>query len=153
MAAGGAGRSSLIEIARFVDLSAATLHDILALRAQVFVVEQHCAYLDIDGRDAEPETLHLFVRRERGIEAYARLLTQADGTRKIGRVVAAPSARGTGVAAGVVRAALEQCGAAEAVVLDAQAPLVPWYGDLGFTVAGDEFLEDGIPHVPMRLSR
>jgi ElaA protein len=39
------------------------------------------------------------------------------------------------------------------VVLDAQTPLAGWYATLGFTADGDEFLEDGIPHTPMRLSR
>ena len=141
-----------VEIARFVDLSAATLYEILALRAEVFVVEQQCAYLDVDGRDTEPTTLHLFVQGDRGLRAYARVLSESGGTRKIGRVVASPAARGTGVAADVVREALCQCGDAD-VVLDAQAPLAGWYQQFGFAVAGEEFLEDGIPHLPMQRIR
>jgi ElaA protein len=148
-----------VEIARFVDLSAATLYEILELRARVFVVEQECAYLDVDGRDVEPDTLHLFARADaprdashRAIRAYARVLREHDGARKIGRVVAAPEARGSGVAADVMRAALAQCGDDE-VVLDAQAPLAGWYGAFGFAIDGEEFLEDGIPHLPMRLAR
>jgi ElaA protein len=141
-----------VEIARFVDLSAATLYEILTLRAQVFVVEQACAYLDVDGRDVEPDTLHLFVRGDDGVRAYARVLRQPDGTRKIGRVVAATAARGSGVAAEVMAAALAQCGDGE-VVLDAQAPLANWYAAFGFVPDGAEFLEDDIPHLPMRLVR
>ncbi len=141
-----------IEIARFTDLSAATLYEILALRAQVFVVEQECAYLDVDGRDREDGTLHVWTSGATGtgaIAAYLRVLVEPGGARKIGRVVAAPAARGTGVATALLRAALDQCGDAD-VVLDAQAPLVAWYETFGFAVAGEPFLEDGIPHVPMR---
>ncbi|HEY3830677.1 MAG TPA: GNAT family N-acetyltransferase [Acidimicrobiia bacterium] len=140
-----------VEIARFRDLSAATLYEILALRAQVFVVEQACAYLDVDGRDIEPGTLHLFARAgdDGALLAYLRILEEPGNVRKIGRVVAAPAARGTGVAGDVMRVALAQCGPAE-VVLDAQAPLAPWYGAFGFVAAGPEFLEDDIPHIPMR---
>jgi ElaA protein len=141
-----------VELARFVDLSAATLYDILRLRAEVFVVEQTCAYLDVDGRDTEPDTLHLFVRGDHGVHAYARVLRQPDGARKIGRVVAAPAARGSGVAAEVMAAALAQCGDDD-VVLDAQAPLANWYAAFGFVPDGPEFLEDDIPHLPMRLAR
>jgi ElaA protein len=143
-----------IEIARFVDLSAATLYEILALRAQVFVVEQECAYLDVDGRDVEPGTLHLFVRDagDASVSAYLRILTELNDVRKIGRVVTAAPARGSGVAGALMREALRQCGAAEAL-LDAQSPLVAWYEAFGFTVAGTEFLEDGIKHVPMRLGK
>ena len=143
-----------VEIARFRDLAAATLYEILELRAQVFVVEQACAYLDVDGRDTEPGTLHLFVRDgdRGGLLAYLRILEEAGDVRKIGRVVAAPVARGTGAAGDVMRAALAQCGSAE-VVLDAQAPLAGWYEAFGFVAAGPEFLEDDIPHIPMRLHR
>jgi ElaA protein len=145
------------EVARFVDLSAATLYEILALRAQVFVVEQACAYLDVDGRDREPGTLHVFVRdrrsRDGGVVAYLRILREPDGTRKIGRVVATPAVRGVGVAGALMHEALAHVGREEDVVLDAQAPLAGWYAAFGFEVAGAEFLEDGIPHVPMRRVR
>lgn len=141
-----------IEIARFVDLAAATLYEILALRAEVFVVEQACAYLDIDGRDTETTTLHLFVRdddQRDTVVAYLRVLCEPDGTRKIGRVVTAPGARSRGLAAKLVTEAVAQAASAD-VVIDAQAQLEQWYAGFGFVVDGEPFLEDGIAHVPMR---
>ena len=78
------------------DLDARQLHDILALRAQVFVVEQQCAYLDVDGLDLLPTTRHLWAT---DLAAYARLLgptpDDADGAAHIGRVIVSPTARGT----------------------------------------------------------
>ncbi len=140
-----------IEIARFVDLSASTLHDILALRAEVFVVEQACAYLDIDGRDTAADTLHLFVRDDElgTVASYLRVLCESDGTRKIGRVVTAPGARRRGLAAALITEALTQS-APGPVVIDAQAQLEQWYAGFGFVVDGEPFLEDDIRHVPMR---
>ena len=75
-------------------------------------------------------------------------------TWRIGRVVLARAARGRGLADGLIEAALEHCRSADPardVVLDAQSPLAGWYAGFGFAVDGAEFLEDGIPHIPMRL--
>ena len=36
------------------------------------------------------------------------------------------------------------------VVMDAQSALRAWYERFGFEVTGSEFLDDGIPHLPMR---
>jgi len=65
-------------------------------------------------------------------------------------VVTAPAARGRGVAAALVAAALDQVVAGQPVVLDAQAHLAGFYARFGFSAAGPEFFEDGIPHLPMR---
>jgi len=74
-------------VASFADLSARTLHDLLRLRVDVFVVEQACAYPEIDGRDVEPDTRHLWFARDGVPVAYLRLLTEPDPTGKPGDVV------------------------------------------------------------------
>jgi ElaA protein len=127
-----------------------TLYALLRLRSEVFVVEQDCPYLDLDGRDLSPATLHLWTEDEAGSPtAIVRVLTEGDGRRRIGRVVTRPDARGRGLARRLVRAALEEVGPVE-TVLDAQSHLRAFYEDLGYEVAGEEFVEDGIPHLPMR---
>lgn len=130
----------------FGELTAHELHDILALRVAVFVVEQACPYAEIDGRDTEPGTRHIWLA-DPGVRAYLRVLDDGDA-RRIGRVVTAPAARGGGLAARLVDHATATT--AGPWVLDAQAHLEPWYLARGFSVAGPAFVEDGIAHVPMR---
>jgi ElaA protein len=130
------------------ELDARTLYRILALRSEVFVVEQECVYLDLDGRDLEPDARQLWIERDGAVVATLRLLRDGDCAR-IGRVVTAPTARGGGVAAALMQRAIELAGAVD-IVLDAQAHLADWYGRLGFVRDGAQFVEDGIPHVPMR---
>lgn len=134
----------------FAELSTSELHDLLRLRCDVFVVEQDCAYHELDGRDPEPGTGHHWIEADGAIAAYARTLAEPDGATRIGRVVTAPAHRGAGLAAALVAALVERFGVGE-VVLDAQSHLAAWYEHLGFAITGDEFVEDGIPHVPMRL--
>ena len=131
----------------FDRLSASRLHDILRLRVDVFVVEQDCPYPELDGRDPEPATRHLWIDDADGIAAYARLLDDGDG-RRLGRVVTRADARGAGLAARLVEHAVTT--STGPWMLDAQAHVADWYEARGFTVAGPEFVEDGIPHVPMR---
>ena len=139
----------LVQAAAFADLDPATAYRLWALRQAVFVVEQDCPYQDMDGRDMEPATVHLWVCDEEDAPiGTVRLLDDGDHAR-IGRVVVDRAHRGRGVAAALMEAALEQVGE-RACVLDAQAHLEHWYGRFGFAADGPEFLEDGIPHVPMR---
>jgi ElaA protein len=137
-----------VEPLSFADLDAATAYAIWRLRQDVFVVEQECPYPDLDGRDTEPGTVHVVMRDGDDVIGYARVLDDG-GEWRIGRVVLAPAARGRGLADRLMTAALEAC-PARPVVLDAQSPLVGWYAGFGFAVDGEEFLEDGIPHAPMR---
>lgn len=136
-------------VKRFDELDTATLYAILRLRAEVFVVEQECAFNDLDGRDDEPATRHVIVRRDGEVVAYLRLLEERDGSARVGRVVTARSARGQRLGDAVMDAALAELDG-RTVVLDAQSRLVGWYERLGFVVSGPEFVEDGILHTPMR---
>jgi ElaA protein len=141
----------ILYVATAVELDAATLYALLRLRLDVFVVEQRCAYPELDGRDLEPGTRHLWLARHREQpQAYLRLLTENDGSTRIGRICSAVPARGQGLATRLVRAAVDLCPAGGPIILHAQSYLVGYYRRLGFAPAGPEYLDDGIPHTPMR---
>ena len=135
--------------ALLTELDPGTLYRILALRTDVFVVEQNCPYPELDGRDLEPDARQLWVERDDAVIATLRLLRDADGSARIGRVATATAARGDGLAARLMGRALELA-AGRTVVLDAQSHLAGWYARFGFEADGPEYVEDGIPHVPMR---
>jgi ElaA protein len=138
-----------VRVASFAELDAPTLYGLLRLRVDVFVVEQRCAYPELDGRDLEPETRHLWIEGDDGAPlAYLRVLRDPDGAARIGRVVTAPHARGRGLAAALMAAALRVVGD-RASRLDAQTPVAGFYARFGYRVAGEEYLDEGIPHVPM----
>jgi ElaA protein len=135
----------------FDDLDARTAYAVWRLRQRVFVVEQECPYPDLDGRDLEDGTRHVLLQDDGGVVGYARVLDEGEEWR-IGRVVLAPEARGRGLADQLLERALQVC-PDRPVVMDAQTPLRAWYEGYGFEVVGPEFLDDGIPHLPMRLRR
>jgi ElaA protein len=137
-----------LHAASFAELDAATLYALLKLRVDVFVVEQRCPYPELDGRDTEPSTVHCWLAQAGAPVGYLRLLSEPDGTARIGRVAVARHARGAGLAGRLMAAALARVGDRDCV-LDAQSPLVGFYTRLGFVVTGAEFIEDGIPHFPM----
>ncbi len=117
------------------------------------MVEQRCPYPELDGRDLEPGTCHFWLAPDgdrTDPHSYLRLLREPDGSARIGRVCTAPKARGTGLSAQLVTAALGLVGPYTTYVLDAQSYLVDFYVGFGFTPTGPEFLDEGIPHVPMR---
>ncbi|MHC8290217.1 GNAT family N-acetyltransferase [Pseudomonas sp. XS1P51] len=137
------------------DLGKEQLYAILQLRAEVFVVEQKCVYQDVDGQDLEGDTCHLMAWDGDRLVAYLRLLDPElqGGDVVIGRVITAPEARGKGLGHELISQALKQ---AEKrwpevpIYLSAQAHLQGYYGRYGFVVAGEEYLEDDIPHIGMR---
>ncbi len=136
---------------RVEDLDPAVLYAVLKLRVDVFVVEQECAYPELDGRDLEPgAVLHWATDPDGGVAGTLRVLRDPTGDARIGRVATAPSARGAGLAAQLMAAAVASVEPGVDIVLDAQSHLAGWYARFGFAVDGPEFVEDGIPHVPMR---
>ena len=134
--------------ASFADLDAATLYALLRLRVDVFVVEQECAYPELDGRDTEPTTRHVWLEDDRGPAAYLRILADPDEVARIGRVVVRADARGRKLPGQLMETALAEIGD-RASVLSAQAHLADFYRRFGFVPTGPEFIEDGIPHLPM----
>ncbi|HGM5581635.1 TPA: GNAT family N-acetyltransferase [Pseudomonas putida] len=137
------------------DLGKEHLYAILQLRTEVFVVEQRCAYQEVDGQDLVGDTLHLMGWQEGKLIAYLRLLDpQAhNGDVVIGRVVTSPAARGGGLGHQLLLKGLEcaeHCWPSMPIYLSAQAHLQPYYARHGFVAVGDEYLEDDIPHIGMR---
>lgn len=134
---------------RFAELTPTELYGLLKLRVDVFVVEQACPYPELDGRDTEPGTLHVWVPGEDGeVLSCIRVLENGED-RAIGRVATAAGARGRGLSAQLVARGLELC-AGRTVDIGAQAYLESWYARFGFVRSGEDYVEDGIPHLPMR---
>jgi len=133
----------------FEELSREELYAILRLRSEVFVVEQECAYQDLDGLDRG--AVHLLGVEESELVAYARWCREGELVR-LGRIVTSPRVRGRGHGRRLVTEALRRIvdlhrGAR--VLIHAQAHLEGFYCELGFERRGEGFEEDGIPHVAM----
>lgn len=141
-----------LHIKSFSQLSTRELFEILKLRCAVFVVEQNCPYQDID--DIDLDALHVFYEENGEIVSYLRVFYPQGETdcARIGRVISAK--RGIGMGAKVltagISAAKEQL-VAKKIFIEAQTYAIGFYEKAGFSVCGEEFLEDGIPHVPMLL--
>ncbi|HEY5854126.1 MAG TPA: GNAT family N-acetyltransferase [Aldersonia sp.] len=133
------------------DLTPSQLYALLELRVEVFVVEQKCAYPELDGRDLEPETRHFWLESDGDVIGTLRLLEEHDDgkTFRIGRLCTRKDVRGEGHTSRLLQAALAEVGN-KPCVLHAQSYLVDMYAKHGFKVTGDEYLLDGIPHVPMQ---
>jgi ElaA protein len=138
---------------RWSDLTAETLYEILALRQEVFVVEQKCPYADIDGRD---QTAWLVVGHaaDGRLIAYLRILEPGRGSEGpvMGRVIVRTGERGHGVGRSLMQEGLRYVATlfpGRPVRLSAQAYLQGFYESLGFVQIGGFHLEDGIPHVDM----
>ena len=136
-----------VSVAPLDELDPRTLYRILQLRSRVFVVEQQCIFLDTDGRDLDPGVLQLWVEERGEVVACARLVSRAAGD-ELGRIVVAPEARSRGLGEALVRKALEL--GRPPLYLKAQSRLREWYERLGFDAYGAEFMDDGVPHLPMR---
>lgn len=141
-----------LTVKRFDELTLDELYDIMALRVSVFVVEQHCPYLDPDGADRH--ALHVFFRDETGIQAYLRVLEAGVNFPQvsIGRVISVRRRMGIGsrlLEAGITAARERLC--AGQIYIEAQTYAIPFYEAKGFRQVSEEFLEDGIPHVGMLL--
>ena len=138
--------------APFAELTPHQVYGLLRLRVDVFVVEQECPYPELDGRDVEPTTLHLWFEADgpQGPEVAATIrLLDDGGSRAIGRVATAAGFRGQGLAARLIQEGIALCSPLP-ITLGAQAHLESWYERFGFRRSGPSYVEDGIPHVPMR---
>jgi ElaA protein len=136
----------------FDALSPGELYALLALRSDVFVVEQNCVYLDTDGLDSV--ALHLWLPGTPHALAVARLLPPGScyAEASIGRVATAGRVRRTGLGRALFQRALDEVAQRwpGPVRIMAQSYLTKFYAEFGFLIQGDEFLEDGIPHFYMR---
>lgn len=138
----------------FDALSLTDLYAAMRLRQEVFVVEQDCPYLDADGQDAACH--HLLGWDGDALVAYVRVFPPGATDHPevvVGRVVVSGTRRAEGHGRAVMRAAhrcAESTWGPQPFWLSAQAHLADWYGRLGYAICGEGYLEDGIPHVPMR---
>lgn len=130
------------------DLDAARLYELLSLRVDVFVVEQKCAYAELDGKDLLPGTTHFWVAGDDGVLGCLRVLEDG-GQWRIGRVCTRRDVRGEGVGARLTAAALDHLGPVD-VVLSSQRYATGFYARFGFAAEGEPYDEDGIPHITMR---
>ncbi|MBR0215999.1 MAG: GNAT family N-acetyltransferase [Clostridia bacterium] len=134
----------------FHELTVDELYEILKARSAIFVVEQNCAYQDIDGRDAE--SLHMFYEEDGKVLCYLRAFEPSPRTAQIGRVLTVH--HGTGLGGKLLKKGIEvvrKTMQPERILLEAQSYATGYYAREGFQVTSVEFLEDGIPHVWMTL--
>lgn len=141
----------------FEELDPFTLYAILKLRSEVFVVEQNCVYLDLDDKDQGSH--HLYGLCGEDLVAYARILPPGlsyEQMSSIGRVVSSPAYRRTGAGRKLMTEAISMTRTlypGQDIKIGAQLYLLDFYASFGFQPAGDTYLEDGIPHIPMILSK
>lgn len=133
----------------FAELSSLDLFEIYHARTAVFVVEQNCAYQEVDDKDLQ--ALHFFAKNANNLTAYCRLIPADDGVH-IGRVLVVNQFRGTGLAKELVQKAIAYCREhfpAQPIHAQAQSYLQAFYEGFGFKAVSAVYLEDGIPHLDM----
>lgn len=156
------------EIQRFEQLSNHQLYQILQSRCDVFVVEQQCAYQDLDGIDLQAWHVQGFVKdnhhnedikdNKDNLAVYARIIppnVHPTGKPTIGRVITVKEFRGQNLARKLMIKAIEFCHTyypRQPIYICAQTYLLDFYQSLGFVPQGERYLEDGIPHIDMILS-
>lgn len=141
-----------IKVKTFQELTTTELYNLLQLRSEVFVVEQDCVYQDIDGKDQK--ALHVIGYKNKKIVAYTRLFKPGDyfNLSSIGRVVVDKNERqykyGYNIMEASIKAIKEHYNTTE-IKISAQCYLKRFYNNLNFFEIGEEYLEDGIPHIGM----
>lgn len=141
-----------IQVKKFSELNIEELYQLLQLRSEVFVVEQDCVYQDIDGKDKN--ALHVIGYKQNRVVAYTRIFKPGDyfNFASIGRVVVAKNERQFKYGYDIMNAsikAIETNYNTTEIKISAQCYLKRFYNNLQFFEVGDEYLEDGIPHIGM----
>jgi ElaA protein len=140
----------------FAELSVQELERIYTARQQVFLIEQNCVYLDADGRDSTSHHVAAWSGEHTLPLAYARLVAPGVvyAEPSMGRVITTAVARGQGLGRELVRRVLEHAQAVypgQGLRISAQSQLEKLYGEFGFVIVGERYLEDNIPHTEMLL--
>lgn len=138
-------------IKTFQELTTKELYEILKVRGAIFVVEQNCAYQDIDGLDEA--SLHLFYEDGGQVQAYLRAFEKEPGIVQMGRVLTLHHGEGLGgrlLHEGIP--VIKEQFHPRKIVIEAQCYATGYYEKAGFQRCSEEFLEDGIPHVRMELT-
>ena len=141
-----------IVIKHFCELTLDELYEILRARAEVFIVEQNCAYQDVD--ELDKEAYHVYLREEGKIVAYLRVIDKGNRLDEVslGRVITLKRrcGYGTQVMKAGIEVAREKFGAKK-IKIGAQVHAKPFYEQVGFKQISGEYMEDGIPHIYMIL--
>ena len=140
-----------LTIKTFQELTTKELYEILKVRGAIFVVEQNCAYQDIDGLDET--SLHLFYEDGGQVQAYLRAFEKEPGIVQMGRVLTLRHGEGLGsrlLHEGIP--VIKEQFHPRKIVIEAQCYATGYYEKAGFQRCSEEFLEDGIPHVRMELT-
>ena len=141
-------------IKTFEDLSPQDIYSILQLRSEVFVVEQNCVYQDIDDKDQY--ALHILLKKDDYLIGYSRIFKAGDYFKEasIGRVLVKKQERNNRHGSHLMELsikAIKDYFKENIVKISAQTYLKKFYNKQGFDSIGDEYLEDGIPHITMLL--
>jgi ElaA protein len=137
----------------FTELNVNELYALLRLRSEVFVLEQHCIFLDMDNNDQKAFHTIGFIGDE--VVASTRLFDKNimyDGYQSIGRVVGSPRHRGLGIGKALMQYSIQECErlfGKGPIKIGAQLYLKKFYSEQGFEQSGDVYLEDEIDHIPM----
>jgi ElaA protein len=139
----------------FEELTTIELYKILGLRCEVFVVEQHCNYQDVDKKDLK--CFHLMAWDNEELVAYTRIVPPGVSylEASIGRVLTSPRYRGIGAGITLMQRSVEkvyETYGKRPIKIGAQLYLQKFYEGFGFVKCSEEYLEDEIPHIEMLLS-
>jgi len=140
----------------FEELTTNELYTILELRSEVFIVEQNCVYQDVDGKDKK--SFHLMAWNGDELVAYTRIVPPgiSFSEASIGRVITSPRYRGLGIGITLLEKSIHhtlESYQTNKIRIGAQLYLKKFYEGFGFIAQGEEFLEDGIPHIEMLLEK
>ena len=142
-----------LEVKPWSELSRKEINDIFSLRSEVFIVEQNCAYQDVDGKDNKADHILLSINDE--LVGYARVFNENTYFKEasFGRAVVKKKHRGEGYGHLIVEKALEYLKESKQspIKISAQSYLKNFYSSHGFVAKGEEYMEDGIPHTAMYL--
>lgn len=141
-----------IKVKTFEELTIHELYEVLALRAEVFVVEQDCVYQDIDGKDQK--AIHVLGYKNEKLVAYTRCFDQGIYFEEasIGRVIVKQNERKYGYGHDIMKASIEEIEdrfKVTTIKISAQQYLTKFYESHQFKQIGEGYLEDGIPHIAM----
>lgn len=141
-----------IVVKPFETLTTQELYSVLQLRSEIFVVEQNCVYQDMDNKDQK--ALHVLGYKNGKIVAYTRIFKPGDYFEyaSIGRVIVSQKERkhsyGNDIMNASIKAVKDYFNETN-IMIGAQCYLKRFYNKLGFKEVGEEYLEDGIPHIHM----
>lgn len=143
------------DVRGFSELSNIELYDLLKLRNEVFIVEQNCAYLDLDDKDQKAK--HVLVYHKNRLAAYARCFPEGisyTDAASIGRVIIKKEYRNNKWGYPIMEFCIKLCfrlSKEKKITISAQSHLSKFYGKCGFVTEGETYLEDNIPHIKMSL--